>query len=56
MTPGTMTRYGATRQSRYLNIHWAGTETANQWSGYIEGAIESGQRVAREVLEALNIR
>jgi monoamine oxidase len=54
MTPGTMTRYGAMRQSRYLNIHWAGTETANQWSGYVEGAIESGQRVAREVLEALN--
>lgn len=53
MTPGTLTRYGAYRQNRHLNIYWAGTETANQWSGYIEGAIESGQRVARDILAVL---
>lgn len=31
-------------------IHWAGTETASEHAGYIEGAIESGQRAAAEVL------
>lgn len=31
-------------------IHWAGTETASEHAGYIEGAIESGERVAAEVL------
>lgn len=31
-------------------IHWAGTETATVWNGYMEGAILSGERVAREVL------
>lgn len=35
------------------HVHWAGTETANEHAGYIEGAIESGERVAREVADAL---
>ncbi|MGV9864593.1 flavin monoamine oxidase family protein [Rhodococcus koreensis] len=34
------------------DIHWAGTETASEHAGYIEGAIESGERAAREVAEA----
>ncbi|MFF0454303.1 flavin monoamine oxidase family protein [Nocardia africana] len=35
------------------HIHWAGTETAAEHAGYIEGALESGERAAREVLTAL---
>ena len=31
-------------------IHWAGTETATGWAGYMDGAVESGQRAAAEVL------
>jgi monoamine oxidase len=34
-------------------VHWAGTETATRWSGYIDGAVQSGERVAAEVIEAL---
>jgi monoamine oxidase len=34
-------------------LHWAGTETATEWCGYIEGALESGERAAREVLARL---
>jgi monoamine oxidase len=34
-------------------IHWAGTETATVWSGYMDGAVSSGQRAAAEVLAAL---
>ncbi|WP_336081934.1 flavin monoamine oxidase family protein [Nocardia sp. SSK8] len=34
-------------------VHWAGAETASEHAGYIEGAIESGDRVAREVVAAL---
>lgn len=33
-------------------IHWAGTETASVWNGYIDGAISSGERAAAEVLDA----
>lgn len=34
-------------------IHWAGTETATQWCGYMSGAVQAGQRAAVEVLAEL---
>lgn len=34
-------------------IHWAGAETATVWNGYMEGAVLSGQRAAKEVAQAL---
>jgi monoamine oxidase len=33
-------------------VHWAGTETATVWSGYMEGALQAGERAAAEVLAA----
>lgn len=33
-------------------VHWAGTEVAAEWRGFLEGAVESGARAAREVVEA----
>lgn len=30
-------------------IYFAGTETATEWSGYMEGAVQAGERAAREV-------
>lgn len=35
-------------------IHWAGTETATEWTGYMEGAVQSGERAAAEVEAALS--
>jgi monoamine oxidase len=32
-------------------VHWAGTETADQWMGYVEGAVRSGIRAAGEVID-----
>ena len=34
-------------------LHWAGTETASVWNGYIDGAISSGRRAAAEARSAL---
>lgn len=34
-------------------LHLAGTETAREWRGYMEGAVESGERAADEVLAAI---
>lgn len=31
-------------------VHWAGTETATIWMGYINGAVQAGKRAATEVL------
>ncbi|KAF4473043.1 flavin containing amine oxidoreductase [Fusarium albosuccineum] len=36
------------------NLHFAGTETAGEWKGYMEGAIRSGERAAGEVVKDLN--
>lgn len=38
------------------DIHWGGTETSSDHAGYIEGAIESGERVAAEVAAILSTR
>ncbi|KAK2021865.1 flavin-containing amine oxidoreductase [Colletotrichum zoysiae] len=35
------------------DLHFAGTETAGEWKGYMEGAVRSGERAAAEVIEAL---
>ncbi|MGH7823131.1 MAG: FAD-dependent oxidoreductase, partial [Candidatus Binatia bacterium] len=52
-TPGTLLEYGPALQKPIGRIHWAGTETAERWTGYMEGAVESGERAAAEVDEAL---
>ncbi|OQE39899.1 hypothetical protein PENCOP_c006G04073 [Penicillium coprophilum] len=36
------------------NLHWAGTETAQEHPGYLEGAMQSGERAANEVARALH--
>ena len=52
LPPGAWTAFGPALTAPVGRIHWAGTETATTWSGYIDGAIESGERVADEVLRA----
>lgn len=34
-------------------IHWAGTESAATWYGFMEGALEAGERAAQEVHQHL---
>ncbi|HRI50352.1 MAG TPA: FAD-dependent oxidoreductase, partial [Pseudomonadota bacterium] len=53
MPPGTLSRYGAALRTPCGRIHFAGTETAGRWLGYMDGAVESGRRAAREVLPLL---
>ncbi len=49
--PGIWTRFGSALRAPTGRIHWAGTETATRWTGYVEGALEAGERVASEILE-----
>ncbi|XP_042539566.1 amine oxidase [flavin-containing] A [Dipodomys spectabilis] len=51
--PGIMTQYGRVIRQPVGRIYFAGTETATHWSGYMEGAVEAGERAAREVLNAV---
>jgi len=51
--PGVWTQFGKSLRVPIGPLHWAGTETATQWTGYLDGAVESGERAAREVLDGL---
>ena len=46
---GSLVSYGPRLRRPVGRIHWAGTETATYWNGYMDGAISSGQRAAGEV-------
>ena len=46
-----ITQYGDALRTPFVHIHWAGTETATEFAGYYEGALESAIRAAQEVLE-----
>jgi monoamine oxidase len=47
---GTLLSYGPRLRAPVGRIHWAGTETADYWNGYMDGAVRSGERAAAEVL------
>jgi monoamine oxidase len=48
--PGGWTACGAVLREPANRVHWAGTETATVWSGYMEGALQAGERAAAEAL------
>jgi monoamine oxidase len=51
--PGVLTKYGPWLRRAVGKVHFAGTETADYWMGYMDGAVRSGERAAREVVSAL---
>jgi len=53
MPTGAWTHYGDVLRVPAGPIHWAGAEVAEVWSGYMDGAVRSGEAASREVLAAL---
>jgi len=53
LPPGALLSFGRAVREPTNGIHWAGTETATEWHGYMDGAVQSGERAAKEVLAAL---
>jgi len=53
MSPGTWTALGPALREPAGPVHWAGTETAVTWNGYMDGAIRSGEAAAAAVLDEL---
>jgi monoamine oxidase len=51
--PGVLTEFGEALRKPVGRIHWAGSETATVWNGYMDGAVSSGERAAKEVLARL---
>ncbi|TXK18806.1 flavin monoamine oxidase family protein [Homoserinibacter sp. GY 40078] len=54
-TTGTWTAFGPALREPVGRIHWAGTECSPVWSGYMEGAVRSGEATASEVLAELGL-
>jgi monoamine oxidase len=52
--PKTWTTFGPYLRQPVGRVHWAGTETADETSGTMNGAILSGQRAATEVAARLD--
>jgi monoamine oxidase len=50
LSPGTWSTLGPALREAVGPIHWAGSETALQWNGYMDGAIRSGEDAATAVL------
>jgi monoamine oxidase len=54
--PGALSSLGQALREPVGAVHWAGTETATEWCGYLDGALSSGLRAAAEVRLALGYR
>ena len=55
--PGALTALGAALREPVGPLHWAGTETATHWCGYLDGAL-SAQFLAsvKRHLEGVTLR
>jgi monoamine oxidase len=53
MPTGAWTEFGPALRAPIGPLHWAGAETATVWSGYMDGAVSSGERAAADVVSAL---
>lgn len=54
MVPGGWTEYGSALREPVGRLHWAGAETATVWNGYMDGAVQSGERACAEALSDLD--
>ncbi|MGH0171300.1 UNVERIFIED_CONTAM: hypothetical protein FKN15_063851 [Acipenser sinensis] len=46
--PGTFCQFSRVLREPFGRLYFAGTETATRWSGYMDGAVQAGERAARE--------
>lgn len=51
--PGFWTTHAGALNLPCGNLIWSGTETADRWVGYMDGAVSAGHRAAKQVLSAV---
>ena len=51
--PGTMRHFAPALREPVGRIQWAGTETATQFCGFMEGAVQSGHRAGEDAVREL---
>lgn len=52
LPPGVWTKFGPVLRQPVGPLHFAGSETALRWPAYMDGAVESGERAATEIMAA----
>jgi monoamine oxidase len=52
LAPGVLSRLGPALRAPCGRIYWAGTEAAEKWTGYMDGAIRAGEAAAAAVKAA----
>lgn len=52
-SPFALSLLGAALREPVGRLHWAGTETATEHAGYMDGAVQSGERAAAEIAARL---
>jgi L-amino acid dehydrogenase len=53
MPPGVWTSFGEALTAPVGPIYWAGTETADRWPGFFDGAVRSGEAAAETITALL---
>ncbi len=53
--PGVLSSIGDALRQPFGRVHWAGTETATEGCGYLDGAVQSGERAATELAARLSM-
>jgi monoamine oxidase len=56
LIPGILSESGPALREPTGPIHWAGTETAEAWCGFMDGAVRSGERAAAEIIASWSVR
>jgi monoamine oxidase len=49
VAPHATVTYGSALTESHGRVHWAGTETAGEWAGCMNGAVLTGQRAAERI-------
>src|SRR6476659_1393262 len=52
LPPGAWTAFGRALRPPVGPLHWAGAEYAERWSGYMDGAVRSGEGSAAAILRS----
>jgi monoamine oxidase len=52
LPPGGWTAFGRALRPPIGPLHWAGAEYADRWSGYMDGAVRSGEAAAAAIVRA----
>jgi len=55
LPPGVLTSTRVDLAEPFGRIFWAGTETATEWGGYMEGALQSAERAVERIKTQLDL-